>query len=197
MHLDDWLPAAQSLVSERHSLRIAAAPARVYECLWTTDFGGPVASALLGIRAVPSVLSRWFSGSGSSASRTTTSSALTLSRFLAAGFAELEAIPGDELVLGLTGRFWTPTGGLVSTDAATFRAGPATGFAQAAWNFRVVPDAEGGTELITETRVRVAEDARKSFLIYWTVVRPFSGLLRDLMLRDVRREALSPRRALS
>jgi hypothetical protein len=38
-------------------------------------------------------------------------------------------------------------------------------------------------------RVRVAEDSRASFRRYWTVVRPFSGLLRRVMLRAVRRAA--------
>jgi hypothetical protein len=43
--------------------------------------------------------------------------------------------------------------------------------------------------LITETRVRVAADAHTRFLLYWGMVRPFSGLLRRLMLRDIRRTA--------
>ena len=191
MRLDDWMPISTTLVRERHSLRVAAAPSTVYKCLWTADFGGPIASALLGVRALPSVLSRWFSPTERSEARAATHSALTLRRFLAAGFAQLDAVPDDELVLGLTGRFWTPTGGLITTESSSFREGPPKGYAQAAWNFRIIADGAGGSELLTETRVRVAEDARRSFLAYWTIVRPFSGLLRRLMLRDIRRAALT------
>lgn len=187
MRLDDWMPTATALVSERHSLHIAASPARIYAALWEADFGGPVANTLLGLRALPRVVARWISQGDRGARRTAPSPGLTLRRFLEAGFALLEEVPGDELVLGLTGRFWTPTGGLVPTVPETFRNGPALGQAQAAWNFRLVADGAEGTELITETRVRVAEDARRSFLLYWSVVRPFSGLLRRKMLRDVRR----------
>lgn len=187
MRLDDWMPGSTALVRESHTLRIAASPTVVYQALWKADFGGPIATILLGVRALPSIVARWVSRSARSSPPRTTGSRLTLRRFLDSGFVLLDEVPGDELVLGLTGRFWTATGGLVPTQPATFRAGPARGQAQAAWNFRLVSVGSEGTDLITETRVRVAEDARASFLLYWSVVRPFSGLLRRAMLRDVRR----------
>lgn len=183
------MPAATVLVRERHSLRIEATPELVYRSLWEADFGGPVASALLGLRALPSVVSRWVAGRERGPRPSPADRRLTLRRFLASGFATLEDVPDEELVLGLTGRFWTPTGGLVPTRAETFRDGPAPGLAQAAWNFLLEADGEAGTTLVTETRVRVADDARAPFLRYWRVVRPFSGLLRRLMLRDIRRAA--------
>ena len=119
--------------------------------------------------------------------------AFTLRRFLDAGFVCLEDVPNHEIVLGLTGRFWTPTGCLVPTDPSSFRDGPEAGQAQAAWNFTITPAENAMTVLATETRVRVAEDARQSFLRYWFVVRPFSGLLRMKMLRAVRRAAITSR----
>jgi hypothetical protein len=44
--------------------------------------------------------------------------------------------------------------------------------------------------LSTETRVHVADPAsRKKFRRYWLVVRPFSGLIRILLLRAARTRA--------
>lgn len=189
MRLDDWMLDSTALVRARHALRISAGAEAVYRSLWETDFGGMIASTLLGLRAIPHWMANRRMGNGNAGGGRSTESALTLRRFLESGFVKLEEMPNEELVLGLTGRFWTPTGGLVATRSETFRAGPEPGLAQAAWNFHLSSPAPGVTELLTETRVRVAEDARASFQLYWTVVRPFSGLLRRVMLRDVRRTA--------
>jgi hypothetical protein len=44
--------------------------------------------------------------------------------------------------------------------------------------------------LSTETRVACGDAAsRAKFRVYWTFVRPFSGLIRIVMLRAVRRAA--------
>jgi hypothetical protein len=46
------------------------------------------------------------------------------------------------------------------------------------------------TLLTTETRIWCADGrARRRFALYWALVRPFSGLIRILMLRAVAREA--------
>jgi hypothetical protein len=112
-----------------------------------------------------------------------------LRRITGYDFALLAEAPGRELVLGIVGRFWTPTGGLVPTDAERFRRPLAPGLAQGAWNFALAAE-NGGTRLSTETRVRCAEDAaRRSFARYWRVIRPFSGFLRLVMLREIARAA--------
>lgn len=178
------MPESTALVRERHALRIAAAPDVVYRSLWEADFGGPITKELLGLRAIPNLVANW-----RKVRARRSSGSLTLKRFLGAGFVVLEELPDVELVLGLTGRFWTPTGGLRVTRGETFRAGPERGQAQAAWNFTLSSPASGVTELATETRVRVADSARTAFRLYWTFVRPFSGLLRRVMLRDIRRVA--------
>src|SRR5690606_28208787 len=106
---------------------------------------------------------------------------VTLRRVMGYDFALLAEEPGRELVLGLEGRFWTPTGGLVPTDAKRFRGPLGAGLVRAAWNFSVEPEARNGrpgTRLVTETRVRCADDAaHRSFARYWRLVRPFSGLI--------------------
>ena len=48
----------------------------------------------------------------------------------------------------------------------------------------------GGTELTTETRVLCADaGARRRFLPYWYLIRPASGMIRRVMLREIRRSA--------
>jgi hypothetical protein len=190
MRLDDWLPESAAVVRERHVTTIHAPADAVYRALWRTDFGGAISRALLAVRLVPALLGDWRHARERVARYRRGESRLTLHSFLKSGFAELEAVPNEELVLGLVGRFWTPSGGLTPTSAATFRTGPPEGQAQAAWNFRCEPAVDGSTRLSTETRVRIAPGAARSrFLAYWFVVRPFSGLLRRKMLGAVRREA--------
>jgi hypothetical protein len=84
-----------------------------------------------------------------------------LRTMLGGDFALLEEQPPHELVLGLTGRFWTPSGGLVPSHPDTFRDDVPAGLARAAWNS---PDANrAGPPLGTETRVRFgdADTARR------------------------------------
>jgi hypothetical protein len=95
-----------------------------------------------------------------------------------------------DLVLGLTGRFWTPAGGLLASDRASFRESPPPGTARVAWSFRVSASGSGMTYLETETRIRCADPgARRAFARYWRLVRPGSGLLRRAILAAVRRDA--------
>ena len=48
----------------------------------------------------------------------------------------------------------------------------------------------GTAVLSTETRVHVADPAaRRKFRRYWFVVRPFSGVIRILLLRAARKRA--------
>jgi hypothetical protein len=64
------------------------------------------------------------------------------------------------------------------------------GFARGVWNFSVSDGQDGQTVLRTETRVVCGDAAsRQKFLAYWLVVRPFSGLIRLIMLRTVRKVA--------
>jgi hypothetical protein len=157
--------------------------------LWRADLGGPIVRALLALRALPAALA----DAGSARRRVSallTPRGLTLGDLQRTGFVRLGERPGREVVLGLTGRFWTLGGGLLPTDPATWSAGPPAGTAQAAWSFSVSVGDDGATRLETETRVRCADaSTRRAFGRYWLLVRPFSGLLRQRMLRSVRREA--------
>ena len=186
--LDSWMPAPD--VSAAYITTVAAPADQVYEALLATDFGRhPVVALLMGLRALPAFLAApvasWRRSRVPRAGRTGRLKAL-----LNADFVLLEEIPPFELVIGLTGRFWTLSGGLVPTDAATFREAPPAGFARAAWNFTVQPLDSGRSRLGTETRVRCADAATtRRFRTYWRVVAPGSGLIRWAILRQVRRRA--------
>jgi hypothetical protein len=85
----------------------------------------------------------------------------------------LEDIPGEGLILRLNGQFWRLRGR--GPEA------PAT----AVIDFRVQPGS-----LTTETRVHVPNPvSRRRFAQYWRVVRPFSGVIRMVLLRAAKRRA--------
>jgi hypothetical protein len=85
----------------------------------------------------------------------------------------LEDVPGEGMVLTLSGQFWRLRGR--GPEA------PAT----AVVDFRALP----GT-LATETRVHVPDPvSRRKFGQYWRIVRPFSGLIRIALLRAAKRRA--------
>jgi hypothetical protein len=74
-------------------------------------------------------------------------------------------------------------------SAAEFRGFDKPGFATITWNFRL-RRGETGTVLSTETRVLCpTRRTRMLFRAYWTIVGPFSALIRREMLRLVKREA--------
>jgi hypothetical protein len=85
----------------------------------------------------------------------------------------LEDVPGEGMVVSLSGQFWRLRG-----------RGPEAP-AKAVVEFRARPGA-----LTTETRVHVPDPvSRRKFERYWRVVRPFSGLIRVLVLRAAKRRA--------
>ena len=161
-------------VRERHAIVIAADAATVDACTRNLDLrGSRIARLLFRLRGMRG-------------------DALGLDGLRRMGFSVLADVPGEELVLGLIGRFWTPSGGLCRFDAPDFVAFDEPGWAKAAWNFGLTPTPDGRVRLTTETRVRCTDAAsRRRFRAYWLVVRPFSGLIRRIVLREIRRQAES------
>jgi hypothetical protein len=112
---------------------------------------------------------------------------ITLQTVIDSGFGILADEP-EEIVLGVTGKFWRPTGNLSPFKREDFDRPVPVGLARAVWNFRLKEDRTGLTILSTETRVVCGDDdSRRKFRRYWFLVRPFSGLIRLLMLRAVKR----------
>ena len=103
----------------------------------------------------------------------------------------LDDVPEEGVVLGLTGQFWRLLGGERDPGRPTtpeeFLAYSRRDTCKAVIDFRIQPGA-----LSTETRVHVADPAsRRVFRRYWRVIRPFSGLIRILLLRAARKRALA------
>ncbi len=181
MLLEAFAPTPDA--SETHRIKIAAPPQAVYRALWTADLGrSPLVKVLLALRSLPTLFSTRAKGSSGRE--------LTLQALIDAGFGCLAEEPEREIVLGVSGRFWRPIGNLQPFAREAFSRPVPQGMAQAVWNFSVLPAGDHGTILSTETRVTCGDAAsRFKFRLYWLVIRPFSGLIRVIMLRAVRHAA--------
>jgi len=175
--LDAFLPAFE--FSERHGLEIGAEPARVDQALREVSIAEiPVARALYLLRGL------------GRAALDTREPFLGLARL---GSVTLEDVAGEGLVLGLTGQFWRLRGGTGLPRPRTadeFLAYDRPDVCKAVIDFRIAETRLGRCAVSTETRVHVSDPAAwRAFRRYWLVVRPFSGLIRILFLRAVRRRA--------
>ncbi len=170
--LDDFLPAYEFY--ERHSLAIEAPSARIDAAFREVSIADiPLARALWWLRRL---------------GRPHGDAAKPFVGGELPGVV-LEDVPEEGIVLGLTGQFWRVLGGERDPRAPTtvdeFLAYDRADACKAVIDFRV-----GGQRLSTETRVHVADPAaRRKFRRYWFVVRPFSGLIRILLLRAARARA--------
>lgn len=170
--LDDFLPTYE--FSERHSLAIDAPASRIDRALRTVSIADvPIARMLWWLRR----LGRPYGDS--------------TKPFVGGELpgVVLDDVPEEGIVLGLTGQFWRLLGAerdpASPTTAEEFLAYDRADTCKAVIDFRV-----GASSLSTETRVHVADAAaRRRFRRYWFVVRPFSRLIRILLLRAARRRA--------
>ncbi|HXC53538.1 MAG TPA: hypothetical protein VN634_21810 [Candidatus Limnocylindrales bacterium] len=168
---------------ETHRREIAAPKAVAYAALWNADLGAsPVIRFLSALRSLPAMLL---------SERRVRPRRLDLNAMVGAGFGKLAEDAPDEVVLGVTGRFWRPVGNLLPFREADFRGPVMPGTARAVWNFALQELSPGRTVLTTETRVLCGDPAsRRKFLAYWLLIRPFSGWIRVVMLEAIDREAM-------
>jgi hypothetical protein len=181
--IDELLPSYDA--SERHHTVVEAPIERVYPFVRTLDLRRSFLSRLFRVweRSARRVSPRLRRDGGLD---------LSLQSFLDYGFVLLADRPPEEVVIGLTER--------VGMGERVRRVGPqefATfvepGFAKAVWNFSLVPLGPGRTRLTTETRVLCLDPrSRRRFMVYWLVIRFFSGLIRREFLRAIKKAAESP-----
>ena len=169
--LDDFLPTYE--FSERHGIRIDAPAERIDEAMRTVSMADlPVARALWWLRR----LGRPYGDA--------------TKPFVGGQLpgVVLEDAAQQGIVLGLTGQLWRlrPDRDVVRpTSAEEFLAYARPDACKAVIDFRI-----SFNRLTTETRVHVEDSAaRAKFRRYWLVIRPFSGLIRILLLRAARRRA--------
>jgi hypothetical protein len=153
--LDTFLPAYE--FSTRHEVSVTVDPARADRALREVTFKEvPLVRGLLLARGLG--LRR--------AEDTVLATMVPRARIL-------EDVPGEGMVLTLSGQFWR------LRDRGP--EAPAT----AVIDFRALPGS-----LATETRVHVPDPmSRRKFAQYWRIVRPFSGLIRIAVLRAAKRRA--------
>lgn len=168
MTLDTVMPDYD--VREYHQTFIRASSEVVYSSLKATDFCGSwLVRNLMRLRA------------GGRAAGT-----VTLEQFWQTGFLLLEDRPNEEVLLGLVGRFWTPSGGRLKMAPDQFPAFNDPRYGKVVFNF-LLTEQPDGTLLSTETRVKFLRNPERFFFrCYWTAIRPFSGLIRIEMLRQVK-----------
>jgi hypothetical protein len=173
MLLDEVMPDYD--VHEVHSLWVPAATDTAYEAVKSVT---AQEVRLFG----PLMALRTFGRSG----RVFGARTPLLDQMLAAGFLPLGERPGEEIVVGAIGRFWSPFGNKPRPvdDFASFAE---AGYAKAALNFTVKPE-RGGSQIMTETRI-VGTDAvaSRKFRRYWLLIRLGSGAIRRSWLKAIRR----------
>ena len=182
MLIDSFAPDPDAV--ETHSIVINAPRQTVYRALWSADLGGaPLIKFLLALRSMPAFIAN------PSRSRPR-NQPITLQTIIDSNFGLLAEKSDEEIVLGVTGRFWRPTGNLSPFVREDFNRPVPVGFARAVWNFSLGEPSSGQTAFSTETRIVCGDpSSRRKFLAYWLIVRPFSGLIRLIMLRRVRETA--------
>lgn len=170
MLIDEFLPHYQ--IRKEHEIIVNSSENEVYQAVLSLDMSRSVwIKALFRFRGLPE-------------------SALTLIGLQNAGFTMLGQNPGQELLLGLAGQFWTPAGELQKLTPAAFKSFDRKGYAKAAWNFSLEPVHPDKTKVKTETRIYCSgRKSYRKFRIYWLMIRPFSSWIRKESLKIIKRES--------
>jgi len=174
--IDEWMPVWQ--FDERHEIDVAAPPEKVYRAIHEVRANEIfLFKTLVGIRrgfrkTKPSILNPSEDQPLLDVATKTTFLWLT-------DAAPREMVVGTVIAAPVRTR---PT-------LAMFRKTLPHGYALATMNFVVTPNGQG-SHVTTETRV-YANDAQsiRAFKIYWRIIRPGSGIIRQMWLRAVKRRA--------
>lgn len=176
--LDEFLPVRQ--FEERHSIRIAATPERVFDAVRKVS-----ANEIFLFRTLTAIRRAGCDGPESILNAPERKPILDVAT--QTSFITLADAAPRELVIGTMIR--GPRGHPPLTPQM-FGATLPRGYSLAAMNFVVQPDGKGGSLLTTETRV-FANSARgaRRFARYWRVILPGSDIIRRSWLRAIKRRA--------
>lgn len=160
--------------SERHHVITQASHSRLYNAITNIDLSrAPMVWLLYYVRRMPKA-------------------SLTLEGMKGIGFSVLGMKRDREYVIGLVGKFWKPVPEIVNVPPLEFAGFNEKGYAKAALNYLIDETPDGIRLLSTETRIYcTSSSARIPFHVYWALIRPFSGLIRRAMLKDILRGAES------
>lgn len=180
--LDEFIPVWQ--FNERHTIRVAASPERVFEAVRLVRANEiSLFNTLTWIRRGGRETPESILNAGDSAP--------LLDVATRNGFIYLANDVPRELVVGTV--VVAPPGQRGSLTPQTFKTPLPAGFALAAMNFLVTPDGPNASIVSTETRVFAnSASSRRRFAQYWRVIYPGSAIIRRMWLRAIQRRATTP-----
>ena len=184
MRIADILPDPDRW--SRHVITVDAAPGRTVEAACAVTPGEiRLFRPLMVARALPALVA------GRRVSMDSDEPVLDLAARV--GFRRL-VDERTEVVIAHAGRYWRPGGGLHRGFASLdeFLAFDEPGWVKLAAGFHAVAGNGGGSQLVTETRVRATNAAaRTAFGAYWLMINRPAGWIRNGWLRAARRRAES------
>jgi hypothetical protein len=169
--LDEVLPNYD--VSAEYSTQVRAKVETVYAILQKGFPAGSVTKLLMMLRKIPRIFRRHPGPAPAEDS-----------------FYRLKQLENREIVVGIIGQFWKPVANVVSIHSLDeFLDFKKEGYCKAAMNLTIQVKTETLCVVKTETRVLSYGKAKDSFNKYWTLIGPFSGLIRKEALRNIKRQA--------
>lgn len=167
MLLDKYLP--KYTYREYHDVKISCPKEYVYAAARNLDLSkSKIIKALFIMRGLPT-------------------RDMTLEGFSRQGnFTFLEEIPNEEFIVG----FWANGRIEKIPDREEFIIDNESKRIKVVWNFQIKQVDKEVVLLSTETRIYcITRGAKIFFSIYWAIIRPFSGLIRRIMLAMIKDNA--------
>jgi hypothetical protein len=192
--IDRYLPRYDFAIV--HASVLPARPEECYRAARGVDLlRDPVIRTLLGLRSLPQHLANRLAGRHRSVGTTTEPPrTFRLDDMVRYDWVLLGEEPNVEIVFGQIGRPWKPVDASSGPPVApaAFASFDRPGFAKIAFNIRVEPYGASSSILTAETRVALTDpQSLRRFARYWTLIGPFSALIRRIALRliaaDLRR----------
>ena len=165
--IDKYLP--QYTFSEFHEIAVNCPIENVYHVAKDVDLSkSKIITLLFKIRGLPT-------------------RKLNLQNFITdVGFSNLEENYPYENLIG----FWTRVKIEKIPSYEAFLNNSISPWLKAVWNFKFEEMESGKTKVSTETRVLcVAPITRFTFGLYWSIIKPFSGIIRKQMLSIIKNDA--------
>ena len=171
---------------EKHKININSSKEKVFQAIWSLDINkSKIIRILFSLRGFYGML-----GLGKKPANLEHIGLSFEELIKKSGFIPLEEVRNQEIVVGLVGKFWQPTGKIQRLKATDFMNYYQTGYGKVAWNLYIMQNTGNNVTLSTETRIRcLGFQAKCLFLLYWMVIRPFSGWIRLEMLKIIKEQA--------
>jgi hypothetical protein len=156
--------------NEKHSIKVKGIPQNVYPLLLNTNVGKPSLIRLLfKLRGLKGGVTR-------------------IKDIDKSGFIKLAEKPNEEILFGIATTSSTFSNCVEEISGEDFLSFSKAGSIRAVINFKTVQTSENTTVIFTETRVWCADNkTRNRFKIYWFFVSPFSRLIRNLVLLEIKK----------